>query len=170
MKLGLRRRSVAVLVAALTAVVTGTVVCAPAASASARKVTPPSGFTCYGSSVGVESPRVWTNGTNDPVLWAIHLQRWNGKSWVYYGRYASTAGFTYYGQLTNSWSSAQLDGWGAGTFYPSQRITGDFLGNGQLRLPVRHKGYYQVTSAVVDLQGGVRAIDDVAGGASCYVG
>jgi hypothetical protein len=122
----------------------------PASAASS--INPPAGLQCerYDNKLSVSPPRVWASDRTEQVGWGVEIQRWNGSSWVVYSRNSFYSSFNVYGQSATSW-------------------TGGWYGNSTMNIPVSHRGYYRMLSAVMGNQGGVTWQGLVDRGAYCYV-
>lgn len=132
-----------------------TVPMAQSASA-ARAIDPARGLICerYDNKLSISPPRVWASYRTEQVTWGLAIERWNNKRrvWVDYtsAPYYFYSSFTYFGMSVTSWS-------------------GGWYHNNTLNIPVYHRGYYRVYSAVWGNQGGVTQQGWIDGGRSCFV-
>ncbi len=144
------RRIVGSLAAVLLAILATFSLAQPASALSS--ITPPGGFQCerYDNKLSVSPPRVWASNRTEQVGWGVDVQRWNGSSWVLYSRNLFYSSFNVFGQSMTSW-------------------TGGWYANSTMNIPVSHRGYYRLSSAVMGNQGGATWQGLVDGGAYCYV-
>jgi hypothetical protein len=143
--------------AAIAAAAVGAAFASTAAPASAaRGISQSTSFTCSTARVGVSPPRVWSKpGRPVQAVWIIQLERWSGSRWYRYTQSRHISTFDYYGQSLTSWSSYNT-------------IDGGRYVNSRLWVPVRHRGFYRVASAVG--AGNLQSIGYVNGpGSHCYV-
>jgi hypothetical protein len=121
------------LAAAATLIVSAGV--ASPASAT-RLIQQSANYTCSNAQVAVSPPRVWAErGRPEQVVWLIQIERWNGTSWYRYSQASFRATFDYFGRSPTSWSVFNT------------RTGGRYI-NSRMHMPVAHRGYYRVASAV----------------------
>ena len=106
----------------------------PASAAS--RIQQSTNYTCGNALIAVNPPRVWTpHGQPERAIWLIQIDRWNGSSWYRYSQFSYIATFNYYGQSPTSWSM-------------HANTRGGRYINSRMQIPVGHRGYYRVASAV----------------------
>ena len=143
--------------AAALAVAGGLFAAGASPASAARHAEQSTSIACTSSTVAVSPPRVWASGNRpETVVWLITLERWNGASWVRYSQSSFTARFDYYGRNTAGWS-----------VYNTR--TGGRYVNSRMHVPVSHRGYYRVASAVA-ISGPARSSAVYVGGAGNYCG
>ena len=98
---------------------------------------------------------MWASANRpETVVWLITLERWNGRAWARYSQSSFVARFDYYGKNTAGWSVSNT------------RTGGRFI-NSRMQVPVSHRGYYRVGSAVA--APGISNAVYVGSGSYCYV-
>jgi len=150
----LLHRGAALLLGLAAVAVSATVTAGPAAAADS--IRPPAGYSCGNANVNVDPPRVWATNRLENVLWIAVVQRWDAsrRVWYAYRTFTFIAQFNVFGQSPTSWSVYNT-------------TTGGRYVNSQMHLPVQHRGYYRVASAVNGSQGGATWTGFV-GGRSAY--
>jgi hypothetical protein len=134
-----------------TAAVAVALTAATASTASAaRQVEHPTGYSCANGQIAIPPARVWSNpGRPEQVFWVLGIERWNGARWVGYSNWKFVSTFNYYGQ--------NVTGWTGGRFV-----------NSRMRIPVAHRGFYRVGSALA-APGHSSAVYIAGAGAYCQM-